>query len=336
MVNAYARRIGQSAFTIFAVVTLSFGLIRLMPGGPMDFLRAQLRSDLGQDVDPQRLDALVETYISIQPSEPVWKQYIDYLTSLAAGDLGKSVWYNEPVAAILADAAPWTVFVMVIALFLTFSIGVSLGAVMAYFEGGKFDGSASVLAIGLTSTPYYIFALVLLAALAYQYKLFPTGGRLSSGVSPGFNLPFLSDALHHAALPIASVVLTDFGGWALSMRGNSIRVLGEDYLRVARLRGLRTRTIAMKYIGRNAILPMYTGLMISIGFAFGGAVILETIFAYPGVGYYMLKAVNARDYPLMMGGFLIITIAVVVGILIADLTYSRIDPRAGGGDRESY
>lgn len=336
MVNRYMNRIGQSVFTVFAVITLSFGLIRLMPGGPMDFLRAQLRSDLGQDVDPQRVDALVETYISIRPSDPIWVQYIDYVGSVMSGELGQSIWYSKPVATILADAAPWTVFVMVIALTLTFSIGVSLGAVMAYFEGGKFDSSTSVLAIGLTSTPYYIFALIFLAAFAYQNNWFPTGGRLSADVSPGLTPRFVLDALHHAALPIGSIVLTDFGGWALSMRGNSIRVLGEDFLRVARLRGLRTRTIAMKYVGRNAILPMYTGLMISIGFAFGGSVILETIFAYPGVGYYMLKAVNARDYPLMMGGFLIITIAVVIGILIADLTYSRIDPRAGAGDRESY
>jgi peptide/nickel transport system permease protein len=222
------------------------------------------------------------------------------------------------------------------AILITFGIGVSFGAIMAYFEGGKFDTGTTVVSIILTSTPYYIFALLFLAFFAYQRQWFPTGGRLSAGVSPGFTLRFLFDVLHHAALPILSIVLTDFGGWALSMRGNSIRVLGEDFLRVARLRGLPARTIAMKYVGRNAILPMYTGLMISIGFAFGGAVILETIFAYPGVGYYILKAVNARDYPLMMGGFLIITIAVVVGILIADLTYGRIDPRAGGEDRESY
>jgi peptide/nickel transport system permease protein len=150
-------------------------------------------------------------------------------------------------------------------------------------------------------------------------------------VTPGVNLPYIKGVLHHAALPILSqVVIT--GGIALQMRGNSIRVLGEDYLRVARLRGLSDYLIATRYVGRNAVLPIYTGLMISIGAMFGGAVVLETIFKYRGMGYYLVRAVQTRDFPLMMGAFTMIAVAVVIALLIADITYGQLDPRAGRGE----
>ena len=173
--------------------------------------------------------------------------------------------------------------------------------------------------------------------VGYQWQVFPTGGRTSETVEAGLSLAFLFDALYHAALPVLSFVLTRFGFQALAMRGNSINVLGENYLRAAELRGLPSRHIAFQYVGRNAVLPLYTTLMISIGTMFGGTVILEQIFTYPGVGYYMFQAIDARDYPLMMGAFILITTAIVIAILFADLTYGLIDPRAGGGEtRETY
>lgn len=336
MVSYYARRTLQSVFTVFAVATFSFVLIRLMPGGPVDYIRAQLMQ--AGDVDADQVNAMVEVYTNVHPDEPIYVQYIDYMSSLITGDLGISTWHGDPVIEILAAALPWTLFVMGISLVLTFAIGIALGAIMAYVEGSKFDFSTTVVSIFLTSIPYYVLAIIFLKFLAYQGGLFPTGGRVAHGMESGWNLEFIGSALHHAALPIASMVLTGFGMAALTMRGNSIRTLGNDYLRVARLRGLKKERIALQYVGRNAILPMYTGLMISIGFMFGGAVILEEIFRYPGVGYYMIQAINARDYPLMMGAFLLITIAVVISIFIADLTYGKLDPRAGhgGDDREAY
>lgn len=336
MANYYLRRTGQAIVTVFAVISFSFGLIRLMPGGPMDYVRAQLRQQTGS-VDNARINAMVEQYTSVQPDAPLHEQYVTYVMNVLQGDFGVSMWYNEPVAGIVAAALPWTLFVMTIALVLTFGIGISLGAAMAYAEGSRFDTVTSIGAIFLNSIPYYIAAIVLLYYLGYANGLFPMSGRVSD-VTPGLNLAFVGSAFYHAILPIASFVLTVFGIQALAMRGNSIRVLGEDYLRVARLRGLRPHEIAFRYIGRNAILPMYTGLMISVGTMFGGSVLLEEIFSYPGVGYYMFRGIKARDYPLMMGTFILITIAVVIGLFIADLTYGRLDPRAssGGGEREAY
>ena len=335
--NYYVARTAQAIFTVFAVITFSFGLIRLMPGGPMDYVRAQLQQEVGT-VDEAQINAMVEVYTNVNPDAPLYEQYITYMINIAQGDLGVSVWFNEPVAEILATALPWTVFVMSISLAFTFGIGISLGAAMAYAEGTRFDSVATLLSIFLNSIPYYVAAIVLVYFLGYEWGLFPIGSRISSDVTAGMNVAFVASAFYHAALPIASFVITAFGIQALAMRGNSIRVLGEDYLRVARLRGLPPHDIALRYIGRNAILPMYTSLMISIGFMFGGSVILEEIFAYPGIGYYMFRGIEARDYPLMMGAFILITVAVVIGIYIADLTYGRLDPRAssGGGNREAY
>ncbi|WP_135366121.1 ABC transporter permease [Halosimplex halophilum] len=329
----YAKRIGQSFVTVYAVVTLSFVLIRLMPGGPIDYLRAQyMRQNLNQEEIQQK----IALYTNIETDAPMWEQYVEYMAALAQFDFGRSIFYAEPVAGLLGSAVPWTVLYMSISLCLMFAIGVSMGAFMAYREGSRFDTASTLLSIVANSVPYYIAAILLLYLLGFEWSVFPTAGRMNPQTSVGLNLPFVVGVLTHAALPVLSLVVTGFGGKAITMRGNAISELGEDYLRVARLRGLPERRIALRYVARNAILPMYTGIMISIGTMFGGSVILEKIFAYQGVGYYVFKSISSRDYPLMMGGFILITVAVVIGVLIADLTYGKLDPRAGGESDEAY
>jgi len=335
--NYFTRRLIRSGVTFGLVVTISFALIRLMPGGPVDYMRAQLRMQF-PNAPQEKIDNLVRVYVGVKPDEPLWIQYIDYLGRILQGDLGVSTFYNTPVNEIYAKAIPWTLFVLGIALIVSFAISVTLGAFLAYVEGSRFDLAMSSLSVTMNSIPYYVAAILLIALFVTKLGWFPSGNRMSLDVQPGFNLPFIADILYHATLPMLSVVLTGFGGRALGMRGNSIRVLGEDYIRVARLRALPTNRIATHYVARNAILPIYTGFIIQIGFVLGGSIILEEIFQYPGVGYYFFTSISARDYPLMMGGFIIITIAVVFAVLIADLTYGKLDPRAGtGGDgREAY
>jgi peptide/nickel transport system permease protein len=333
MTSYYAERIGQAILTVFAVVTLTFGMIRLMPGGPVDYIRAQMIQEAGGSIDYERINRQVELYTNVAPDKPLLHQYVDYVGSLLQGNLGQSIQQNKPVAEILGSALPWTVYIMSVSLVLTFGIGITLGAAMAYAEGSRFDSISSLFSILLNSIPYYIAAIVLIYFLGSQWAVLPTQGRVKAGLESGTLAWYLS-VVKHSIMPIASYVATAFGVQALAMRGNSIRVIGEDYLRVARLRGLSRRVIALRYIGRNAVLPMYTTMMIAIGFMFGGAVILEEIFTYPGIGYYMFQAINTRDYPLMMGAFLIITLAVVVGVLFADLTYGKIDPRAERGGED--
>lgn len=337
MVNRYlVNRFAQALITLAAVTSLAFVLIRMIPGGPADAMRNRLRQQNPQ-MSQAQIDNLVSQYANYQPNAPLWQQYLEYLQQIMTGSFGISFRYKEPVLEIFANAMPWTVFVMASAIFLGFGISVSLGALMAYYEGGKFDLGMTAYSITLSSIPYYVTAILALYFLAFQMGIFPTGGHYSSDVTPGFNTDFMISVSYHAALPIASMFFGS-GLASLGMRGNAIRVLGEDYMRVARLRGLSDRRIALRYVLHNAVLPMYTGFMISIGTLFGGSVILEEIFAYPGMGYFLLRGFMARDYPLMMGGFILLTTVTIIGILIADLTYGLIDPRAGAASegRESY
>lgn len=335
METRFVKRVGQSLFTIWAVITITFTLSRFLPGGPVEFIKARLLQQ-NQNFNEDRINRLVEVYTNVNPDKPLLEAYFNYLSQLLQGNLGRSFYNQEPVSSILAEAVPWTIFLMSIAVTLMFAIGILLGAVMAYKEGTRFD---SILTTGSTVTmsiPYYLIAVIFLYVLGYILEWFPTNGRHAPGIEPAVSIEFFISALYHAALPIASIVIPGIGGPALQMRGNSIQVLGEDYLRVARLRGLSGSTIATRYVGRNAILPMYTNFLIYLGIYFGGAVILEEIFSYTGVGFYMFQAINTRDYPLMMGSFLVLTVAVVIAILFADLTYGFVDPRAGGDDSEAY
>lgn len=328
-----ARRTAQGIVTVFAVLTISFGLIRLMPGNAVDYMIGILQDERGLPADRARERA--ERMTGIDPDKPIHQAYFDYMVNTLQGDLGTSVLHRDPVTEILAEAIPWTIFVASWALFIGFSIGIVLGALMAYYEGGKLDVGLTTYAMIMGSIPFYVFAIILLVVFAYRIQLFPDSGRYGALVDPGWNLEFIRSVIYHAILPVTSQLVT--GSIAsLSMRSNSIKELGADYVRVARLRGLSDSVIAVQYVARNAVLPLYTGLLIAIGAMIGGSVILEDIFSYRGVGWYMLQAVEARDMPLMMGSFLVITIAVVIALLIADLTYGYVDPRAGNEDREAF
>jgi ABC-type dipeptide/oligopeptide/nickel transport system permease component len=318
-------RLLQAGFSIFAVISFTFVLIRWMPGGPQDYFLAKM---MNQNVNADRLALMMEQYANLQPDKPLHEQYFHYMTSTLTGDLGTSIWYQESVMSIIGQALPWTIYLSLVSMMLIFGTGIAFGAVMAYREGSTTDVGSSVFWIVVESFPYYVFAIVMLWLMAYTTGWFPIGGRFGAEVTPGFNLEFIWSVIYHSVLPIASLVITGIGGITLSMRGNSIRVLGEDYLRVARLRGLSEDLISLRYVGRNAILPMYTSMMISIGYLFGGSVILEMLFNYIGIGYYMFEAISAKDYPLMMGTFLFITVGVIAGVTLADLTYGFIDPRA--------
>lgn len=313
-------------------------MIRAVPGGPADYLRAQIMRNQGTStISISEINNIAETYMNMNLSDPIYVQYFDYLMSVLQGDLGQSVWYGRPVTEIIVQALPWTMFLLTISILFSFVIGITLGAVMAYLEGSKFDTLSTVVSMFLNSIPYYIAAILLVYVLSIQLNIFPQSGNVSSELEASLSVTYIADVLYHAVLPITSLVITGFGGAAITMRGNAIQEIGEDYIRVAHLRGVPGRRIAVRYVGRNAVLPMYTSLMISIGFMFGGSVVLEQIFAYPGLGYYLLQAISARDYTLMMGIFLVITIAVLVCILIADLTYGKIDPRINDNEsREAY
>lgn len=334
--NWLLKRTGQSLFTIYAVITLTFVIVRLMPGGPAQRMKIQLQRQNPQ-MSGEQLDNLVAAYTQVNPQDPIHIAYVDYMGSMLQGDLGESFALGRPVSGVIAEALPWTVLVMALSTFLMFGIAIVLGALMAYKEGSNFDLGFTGASIVLNSIPYYVAAVVLIMFMGYRWEVLPPRARYPRGVEVGFTPEFILGALEHAIMPTLSFVITGFGIIALQMRGNSIQTLGEDYIRVAQLRGLADRRIALRYVGRNAILPLYTGFLISIGFMFGGAIILEQLFQYHGIGYRMLQSIDNRDYPVMMGCFLVITIAVVIAVWFADLTYGKLDPRIQtGGENEAY
>ncbi|WP_436923402.1 ABC transporter permease [Halosimplex amylolyticum] len=330
MSNYYLRRTARVFVTIYLVATLTFGLIRLLPGGPYTQLRNEL---LRSGMSPEEVEGRIEALQNINPNAPLWQQYIDYMSGFLQGNLGQSIHYQQPVTEILAEAAPWTVFIVGVSTVLVFGFGIVFGALQAYWEGSRFDRALTVLSISVMSIPFYVYSILLLYVLSYQLGLTPTAGTVGAEYrGEGLSVGFLVSALQHAFLPILSYTIAEAGIQMLAMRGNSIQILGKDYVRVARLRGIADTRIATRYVARNAVLPMYTGFLLLLGFRLGGTVILEEIFSYTGLGYYLFDALNSNDYPLMMGTFLVITVALVVGVYIADLTYGKIDPRVKSGE----
>jgi len=320
------RRLFQMAITIWSVITLTFILIRQLPGGPIAYLRGTFAS---QQRSTENIGQIGENLFGVDFTRPLHVQYFDYMTSVLSGDLGESLFLNESVSDLLFSSLPWSLFVLALAIGFSNLIGITLGAAMAYKQGSGLDNTMSIVGSILNSIPYYVMALGMLFVLGYQRELFPVTGRYSPGNEPALSLSFFIDALHHAALPASAYIITAFGGVAILMRGNSISVIGADYLRVGRLRGLSSLRLSSRYVIWNSVLPMYTRLLLRIGFMFSGAVVLERIFVYRGIGWYLFQGIQQTDYPVMMGSFVVLTIAVAIAIFVADVTYSLIDPRAG-------
>ncbi|RLE77705.1 MAG: ABC transporter permease [Thermoprotei archaeon] len=317
--------------TIWTAFTITFVLIRLMPGNFIEMMILYYMNTYGYSEEEAK--ELVYALYNVNLDEPIWKQYLDFITNLLQGNWGVTYCSRAPVLDCLLYALPWTVFLLSISMTISFVIGIGLGMFMAYRRGGLFDGACSVISSISSAIPNFILGLLLLYFLAIQYPLFPARGSYDITIEPGFTLEYVSSVLYHAFLPMMAYVLTSFGGWALAMRGSTIRVLGEDYVIAAEARGLKSRRITWTYVGRNAILPLFTSFAISLGYMFGGSVFIESYFAYTGVGQVIGLALSFRDYPLIQGGFLLIITAVVVSNFIAELLYGVLDPRIrrGGG-----
>jgi len=328
-------RLQQSVITLVTAITVGFVLIHQLPSGPWQIIQARYSAEQIAEMDPRTIQEISERLVGFNAQDPLLVQYIEYWQNLLQLNFGTSILFNDPVFAVLAPAVPWTVLISALAMVGNISVGVSLGAYMAYREGSRFDIAATFVSILLSSIPYYVLALLLLFFIGYQTPLFPDGGRYAQTLTVGFNLPFILSVLHHAALPALSVMFVSFA--SLGLRAHSIRVLGSDYIRVARLRGLSERRIVFHYVLRNSILPYYTGFVVGLVGLLGGSVITEQIFQYTGVGYYTFQAAVAGDIPMVLGTFAFFTFAVILMLLFVDLTYGLIDPRAEGvGTSESF
>lgn len=327
--NYYLRRVVKAILTVFLVATFTFFLIRALPGNPVEVYINTLIGQYGLSY----YDAANQAagLFAFNPNEPVILQYRDYLVAMAHGSMGQSlISRGTPVTSIIKSYLPWTLFSVGTALLISFGLGITLGMLMAYRREGVLDHILSALGSFFHSVPNFLIGIMIVVFLGIQLGLLPITdmrGSYSSGVQPGFSLDFFGDALFHAALPIAVYVLSTIGSWMLLMKSSTLATLEEDYVTVARARGLRDGRIRSAYVGRNAVLPLFSQLAIAAGFVVGGSILVEFVFQYQGIGYELLDALNRRDYTVMQGIFLVITFAVVLANLLADLLYSRLDPR---------
>ena len=323
------RALVQAVLTIWGVMTFTFFLIRLMPGNPIDIMVAQMLQQEAMSYDEAY--ARVAASFQFDPDASVIGQYFDYLGDLLRLDLGTSlVSPGTKVIDQLLGFLPWTLFSVGMGLLISFTVGILLGIVMAYYRNSPLDHILSLIASILSAVPNFIWALVIIIVFGINLRWFNIGelrGTYDAGITPGFNLPFLASVLKHAALPILIYVISTLGTWMLSMKSSTVSVLSEDYVAVAQARGLTERRISIAYVGRNAALPLFTQLMIAVGFVLGGAVVIEELLVYWGIGHYLFYSITTRDYTAMQGVFLLITSSVVFANLFADLLYARLDPR---------
>lgn len=331
----FLRTLLKTLLTVFVVTTLIFFLIRLLPGNPVDQIVSQLVSQQAMSFEEAR--ARATALFSIDFNQPLHLQYIEYLGNTARGDFGMSLLSpGTTVTSVILKFLPWTVFSVGISLIVSFTVGIFLGMIMAYRRDTWLDHTLTVFASIFSAVPNYLVGLMLIVWLGIQWQIVPIAnmrGSLSPNTVIGPTWAFFSDALFHAALPIATYVLTSIGGWMLSMKSSTISTLGEDYVTVAKARGLRDWRITTAYVGRNASLPLFTQLALSIGFIVGGSLLIESIFVYQGIGQTLFNAINRRDYTLMQGIFLVTTLSVVFANFFADLLYSLLDPRIRMGNQ---
>lgn len=321
------RRLLRAFATIFLVATVTFWLVRLMPGNPVDVYVNNLVTQ-GIPYNDARLQAA--SLYSIDLDEPIWQQYLTYLGQMARGDMGSSIIQGASVRSIILTYLPWTLFSVGVGLAISFSLGALLGILIAYKRESPLDHVLTNLGSIVHAVPNYVTAIALVVFLGVRWRWIDIAamrGTHSANVDSGLHFAFIRDVFYHAALPIAVYVLTSVGGWMLAMRASTESTLGEDYVTVAHARGLREHRIALAYVGRNAVLPLFTQLMIAVAFSVGGSLLIETIFSYQGLGLTLSTAIAQRDYPVIQGILLVITSSVVLINLLSDLLYARLDPR---------
>jgi len=320
----FLRKFGFFLLTLWAVVTLNFIIPRLQPGDPAEIMVQKLAGKDAQldQAQVQAMRALLGT-----PDGSLVSQYFQYLNQLLHGNLGVSYnYFPFKVTEVIGQAFWWTVILVSVVQVLSFVIGVLLGAFAAWRRNTKFDTVTTLVSTFLgTLQPFWI-ALLLIYGLGYTLGWFPTAGGYEES-TPGFNAEFLYDAFSHAFLPALTLLIVFPIGWILGMRNTMIMNLNEDYIKLAKAKGLPDKTVALRYAARNALLPSVTGFALALGGVLGGAILVETVFDYPGLGRLMGDAVGNKDYPLLQGLMLLFAVGTLIANLVADMLYGVLDPR---------
>lgn len=320
-------RFAQLITVVVIAVTINFLVPRMLPGDPIETVIARLQAggSAGQ-IDSESLRAEFRALHGLD--DPLLVQYVNYWGDLFRLDLGTSLSaYPQPVAQLIWQALPWSVGLLTTATLIAFAVGSVLGARLAWPRSGRALRTVVPALMVLASIPFYLLSMILIYLFAVVWRVFPPGGGSSPTLIMQWNWTSATDILHHALLPMLSIVLGSVGLWALGMRGQTVSVLGEDYITFAEAKGLHPRRIFLRYGMRNALLPQVTALAMSLGHVLSGAVLVEVIFNYPGLGQLLYNAVRGQDYFLVQGVVLILILTLAVLLFIIDLIYPLLDPR---------
>ncbi len=314
------RRGGLFLVTLWAALTVNFIIPRVMPGNEAQAVLATFRN-----INPAAAHAL-EIQFGVNSHQSLLSSYFHYLGNTATGHLGVDA-QNVSVVHEIGSKLPWTLGLVGVTTILAFVIGTVAGIASAWRRGGRLDAVLPPTLFVLSTVPVFFLGLLFIYVFAVKLNWLPLSGNYSVGATPSFSASFIWDVLKHALLPALSLIIVTAGLWVYSMRNNMLTTVAEDYVKTARAKGLPDRRIMYDYAARNAILPNLTGFAMQLGYVLGGAIVIEYLFSYPGLGYLFYTATTDHDLPLMQGLFLVYTLAVLICVLIADLLTAVLDPR---------
>ena len=326
-VRFIVKRFGLLVLIVWSAVTLNFLIPKLTPRNP---LREKLMEQASRGgVIEEGFNEMVAAYeAKFGLDQPLWKQYLNYMWDVLHLDLGYSIAnYPKTVTELVGAALPWTIGLLLTATIIAFVLGTFLGALMAWPKSGNFVKYILPSVLILGAIPAYLISIILIYFIAFKWKLLPLGGGYSIGTIPSFSMDFALEVMRHSLLPAFALVITTMGGWTIGMRGMMVTVQGEDYMTFAEAKGLKETRLFYKYGMRNAMLPQVTGLALAFSFLVSGAVLVELVFGYPGVGTLLARSIAQLDYFMIYGIVLFIVIAIALAMFIMDLIYPLLDPR---------
>jgi peptide/nickel transport system permease protein len=322
-----ATRVGSFFLIVWLAATINFFLPRL---GNIDPISQMLVEQAATGGSLQTgLDEMIDTYNEkFGLNTPVWKQYLNYLGDMSRLDFNYSIAnYPQRVTDIIAHAMPWTLVLLTTTTLFSWFLGTLLGAFMGWPRAPRFLSFLMPPLLSLSAVPFFLLGLVLIYVLSFRLRLFPLLGGYTAGTFPALTPAFVRDAFYHSVLPALSIILVSLGGWALGMRAMMVTTRGEDYVTYADAKGLKGRTIFLRYAIRNALLPQTTALALVLGQLVSGAVLVEVVFSYPGIGNVLYEGIRAGDFFVVQGIVFILIVSIGLATLILDLIYPLLDPR---------
>ncbi len=316
------RRLAFYVVAAWVALTVNFFIPRLVPGNAVEVIMGKFPT-----LQPSAYKAL-QAMLGVGHAGPLINQYGNYLYDVFHLNFGTDVaQYPASVSSLLRETIPWTLILVGMSTIIAFFAGTAFGILAGWRSGGWLDRALPPLTF-LQAIPYFFLALVLLQLFALKWHVLPIGQGYSGGLVPGWHWDFIGSAIYHSILPAVTIVLTSIAGWMLQMRNVMVTTIGEDYVVAAQAKGLANRRVIYTYAARNALLPQLQGFGLALGFVVSGAIVMEIVFGYPGIGLLLLSAVTSNDYPMMQAIFLVITFAVLFANLIVDVIIVFADPRA--------